>query len=56
MMGAVYHRKENRHKYPKTTKLFSELRDLVEHTAFYDEIVDAYHMLPEYRYRNGKIN
>lgn len=41
MMGSVYHRVENRDKWPET-KVYSQLRDLIEKTDFYLQVYNEY--------------
>lgn len=55
MMGAVYHREENREKYPETA-LYSKLRDDIMTTSFYEETYEQYKDLKNYKYKNGAIN
>lgn len=53
MMGAVYHRPENREKYPETA-LYSKLRDMIQNTSFYMDVYDQYKKV--YTYKNGNVD
>lgn len=53
IMGAAYHRVENRDKYPET-KLYGELRDLIMKTELYDQVYQEY--AAQYRFPNGAPN
>lgn len=55
MMGAVWHRPENRKKYAET-KVFSELLDEIQKTSFYREVEALYGNDPNYQYANGRLN
>lgn len=50
MMGSAYHRTENRERFPET-KLYSELRDMIEHTDIYAQTLEDYQSI--YVYPNG---
>ena len=55
LMGSIYHRKENRDRFPET-KLYSELRDLVEKTSLYKHVLEEYSKNPQYQLKDGKPN
>jgi hypothetical protein len=55
MMGAVYHKKQNRKKHPETA-LYSELRDAIGETDLYKETFNTYKNNPNYQYSNGEPN
>jgi hypothetical protein len=35
LMGSAYHRQSTREDHPEIYRLYSELRDMIEQTAFY---------------------
>lgn len=55
MMGAVWHKPENRKKYAET-KVYSELVDEIEKTSFYKDVIDLYGNDANYQYANGRLN
>lgn len=53
LMGSAYHKAENRDKYP-ASMVYSQLRDEVEKTTLYQQILEEYKDNPNYQYDNGK--
>jgi hypothetical protein len=53
-MGVAYHYKNNRTGDNEATKEYSELRDLIKQTVFYQDVVARYKDV--YRYDDGNID
>lgn len=52
LMGSVYHKPENRKRFPETAK-YSEIRDLVEQTSLYQQVLETYKDNPQYQNEDG---
>lgn len=52
LMGSAYHKPETRKKFPETAK-YSEIRDLVEQTSLYQQVLETYKDNPQYQYADG---
>lgn len=54
LMGSAYHKQSTRESNPEMYKLYSELRDMIEQTAFYKQVYEEYKDV--YVYENGSPN
>ena len=55
MMGSIYHKPENREKFPET-KLYSEIRDEIGNTSLYQQVLERYSSDPQYQHEDGSPN
>lgn len=55
MMGSIYHKPENRERFPET-KIYSEIRDEIENTSLYQQVLERYSSDPQYQYDDGSPN
>lgn len=55
MMGSVYHKAQNRGKFPES-RVYSEIRDLVEGTTLYQQVYELYKDNPQYQREDGSID